>query len=126
LKPATTATTGAVHGSILVYVDGQPKPLTDIIVALAEVLPSDDGIARVAGYEASRAPRAAISPEGEFTIDNAPPGQYGLIVDAVMTSALLNDPKSGDSYLIDVKPGEVVEMGQLVFDSLPIPGYEKK
>jgi hypothetical protein len=102
------------------------KPVTNAIIGLAAVVPDKAG-ARVAGYDASTAPRADLDGQGRFVLSNVPPGQYGIILDSVMSQYLLKDPKNmANSLLIDVKAKQVLDLGKLSYDSSPLQGYTKK
>ena len=121
-EPVTSATTGAVVGQILVTGDGNVRPAAGIYAALAKVLRDDDGTPRVAGYNAAAAPREQILEDGSFVISDVPTGTYGLILDAAITSVLLNNPGTERSILIDVEADGVTDIGTLEYPSLNLPG----
>ncbi len=123
---ATDSSTGAVLGQLAVT--GLPgyRYVVDTIVGLAPVIRDDNGLPKAAGYEASTAPKAVTDAAGRFGIGNVEPGTYSIILDAVITSYQLDDETSGDTILVEVKAGEVVDLGLLEFTSLPIPGYAEE
>lgn len=118
-------TTGAVRGALIGRTeDGEYKPVADYIIGLAELVPRDDGQgALAAAYDPNSAPVTKTDEQGRFVINNIEPGDYGLILDAVMNQALLSYPDKNGSILITIKPGEYVDLGTLRYDSLPIFGF---
>lgn len=116
-------TSGVVEGSIMVNLKAGPKPLATTIIALAEVILDEQGKPKVAGYSASSAPRTISDEQGFFKIENVKPGTYGLILDSVISSYLLADPVSGDSILLEVKGGEVTDLGHMEYETLPVAGF---
>lgn len=114
---------GAIVGRILIAREGGDVPVAGLILGLAEVLRGEDGIARASGYAADTPNKSTTDDGGGFVVNNVPPGTYSLILDAVVTSYQLADPESGDTILVEVQPGEVVDIGVLRFDSLPLPGF---
>lgn len=124
INPQTTTTAGAVTGRIFVN-DGQGfRPVTQIIVALAEIIKDENGNEIATGYDAVNSPRNDIRDDGIFVIENVPPGRYGIILDSVMTQVMLKDPENLDnSLLITVEADKVTDISNLVYASLPLPGY---
>ncbi|MGL4650144.1 MAG: hypothetical protein ACRC1H_12095 [Caldilineaceae bacterium] len=119
------AETGAIVGRILVGRDTGDVPVAGLTVGLADVIRGEDGIARASGYAPDTPNRSATDDGDGFAINNVPPGTYTLILDAVITSYQLADPVSGDTILVEVQPGESVDIGVLRFETLPIPGFDK-
>ncbi|MFN8491997.1 MAG: hypothetical protein U0350_30630 [Caldilineaceae bacterium] len=124
-KPTTTEKTGAVIGQLVVKTAKGDKPVKNAIIGLAAVVPDKAG-ARVAGYDASTAPRTDLDDQGRFVLNDVPPGQYGIILDSVMSQYLLKDPKNlQNSLLINVKANQVTDLDKLVYETLPLQGYSK-
>ena len=117
------STSGVVEGSITVNLKAGPKPLATTIIALAELIPDENGKPKVAGYSASSAPRTISDEQGFFKIEDVKPGTYALILDSVISSYLLSDPVSGDSILVEVNGGKVTDIGHLEYDKLPVAGF---
>lgn len=124
LDAKTSAESGGVTGRLMVLSGGE-RPVVNMIVGLAEVIRDDDGVPRVAGYDAANAFRTTTDDFGRFAIDEVAPGTYAIIVDAVITSIMLADPVTGDPILVDVEPDSVVDIGRLDYDSLALPGYSE-
>jgi hypothetical protein len=112
---------GAVEGTLMVRIDSQPTAVTDRILYLAPILADDQGIERVAALDRQNSPKTATGSSGNFSFVNVPPGNYGLILDVVVDSYLLNQPDTGDAMVITVGSGETINLGELVFDELPLP-----
>lgn len=122
--PVTSADTGGLTGQIIVA-----KPTGDVAVAgltigLAEVIKGEDGMPKASGYEASAAPKATTDDYGRFVFDNLKPGLYTLILDAVVTQYQLDDIDTGDTILVEIQPNTIVDVSQLRYPSLPIPGFQ--
>ena len=117
------ADTGAIVGRILVGRDAGDVPVAGLIVGLADVIRGEDGVARASGYDMGSPNRTTTDDGGGFAVNNVAPGTYSLILDAVVTQYQLTDPQSGETILVEVQPGEVIDVGVLRFDSLPVPGF---
>ena len=124
VNPQTTATAGAVTGRIFVNGAQGFRPVTKTIVALAEIIKDENGKEIATGYDAVNSPRNDIRDDGVFVIENVPPGRYGIILDSVMTQVMLKEPENLDnSLLITVEADKVTDVSNLVYASLPLPGY---
>jgi hypothetical protein len=125
IEPAVDATPdpemGNVSGVLQLLQDGSANPVPGQALYLAKVLVGSDGEERAAAFDQQTAPRAVTDDLGAFRFINVPPGRYGIVMDIVIESFLLNDPNTGLSLLITVNSGEEVEMGELLFTSLPLP-----
>ncbi len=117
------AETGAIVGRILVGRDAGDVPVAGLILGLADVIRGEDGVARASGYDMGSPNRTTTDNSGGFAVNNVKPGTYSLILDAVVTQYQLADPQSGETILVEVQPGEVIDVGVLRFDSLPVPGF---
>lgn len=118
----TTAETGALTGVLLLKTQDGVEPVTDIKMAVGEVLVDDEGNERMVGYEPSVAPVSYTDSTGRFVFEDLKPGRYGLIVDIVLSSFLLFEEGTPNALLFDVKAGEVTDLGNLEYTDLPIPG----
>ncbi len=121
-EPVTSETTGAAVGQVLIAGAEGVRPATQVYVALAALIADKEGVPRVAGYDAAAAPRELTLEDGSFVISDVPTGTYGIILDAVLTSVLLNEPGTERSLLIEIKAGEVTDVGTLEYESLGLPG----
>lgn len=117
--------TGSIVGRILIGRDAGDVPVAGLILGLADIIRGEDGIARASGYSPDTPNRTTTDDGGGFVLNNIPPGTYSLILDAVTVSYQLADPASGDVILVEVQPGEVIDVGVLRFDSLPLPGFSE-
>lgn len=125
VNPQTSATTGAVTGRIFINNEKGFRAVTGILVGLAEVIKGEDGLEKAAGYDPATAPRGELRADGAFVLDNVPPGRYGIILDAVTTSLLAKEAANPDnSLVITVEAGQVTDLGDLVYASIPLPGIE--
>jgi hypothetical protein len=123
VEPNTTATTGAVIGTVRIRSATVDKPVADMKVALAEVIQPEAGPPRATGYDPANSPQTTSDSQGHFVIENVKPGLYGIILDGVITSLMLVDPETQESIIIEVKANEFVDVGTLEYESLALPGY---
>lgn len=123
-EAAPTSDAGSIIGRILVVKPEGEIEVADMIIGLAEVIRDENGVARVGGYEPSRAPRASTDAYGRFIFNDVKPGTYTLILDAIVTQYQLADEKSGNTIMTDVKAGEVADLGTMEYSSLPVPGLK--
>jgi hypothetical protein len=125
LPPAVDVTAdltmGRVTGVLQLLAGGSATPVAGQTLYLARVLMGSDGQERAASFDPQTDPRAQTDERGGFQFVNVPPGRYGLVMDIVIESYLLNDPISGESLLITVTAGEELSMGELVYTTLPVP-----
>lgn len=122
--PVASAEGGGLAGQIVVTRPTGDIAVAGLIVGLAEVILGDDGLPKASGYEASAAPKAITDDYGRFVFNNVKPGMYTLILDAVVTQYQLDDVGTGDTILIEIKPNAIVELGELRYPQLPIPGFQ--
>jgi hypothetical protein len=125
-EPTVTDETGGVMGALIVVKPtGEVLPVTEQFVALGEIILDDQGEERFAGYSASSAPRELTNEFGQFAIGDVPPGKYVLVLDVVVSAFLLNDSETGQGRMVDIVAGEVLDLGTLQYESLPIFGYSE-
>ncbi len=126
LDAQTTTETGAVIGRIMLMNENETLPVSNMRVALADVLLDDDGIPRIAGYDAANAYKTTSDDLGRFSIEEVPPATYAIILDAVTTSILLADPITGDPILIEIDADALTDVGRLNYESLDLPKYKRE
>lgn len=115
-SPDLGGLTAVLHTSV----DGTDRPLAGLIIGLAAVILDENGKPKASGYEVSAAPRTDTDGDGRFAFDSIKPGLYTLIADYVSAQVQLNDEKTGDTLLVEIKPGEVTDLGLLKFAKLPL------
>ncbi|MEZ4558369.1 MAG: hypothetical protein R3A10_02595 [Caldilineaceae bacterium] len=121
-----TDETGGVMGTLIVVKPtGEVLPVNQQFLALGEIILDDAGEERFAGYSASTAPRELTNEFGQFAIGDVEPGRYVLVLDVVVSAFLLNDPETGQGRVVEILPGEVLDLGTLQYESLPIYGYDQ-
>jgi hypothetical protein len=117
------AETGSIVGRIIVSRETGDVPVVGLVLGLGDTITGEDGIARVSAYDMGGPNRTTTDEGGGFAVNNIPPGTYSLILDAGVAAYQLTDPDTGNTILVEVQPGEVVDVGVLRFESLPLPGY---
>ena len=117
-EPAFTAPTpaseqvGTVTGQLTGMSDGEPAPVI-LPLYLGSVLVSEEGIEGLVEMDRSTSPKAQPDGFGNFAFPDVEPGRYGLMVDTPNGAILLKNPNNGDSMVIEVQGGEMVELGEL-------------
>jgi hypothetical protein len=123
--PEITQTTdpqmGIVKGTLQFGTEGDHEPVAGQLLYLGEIIKDSEGEERVASLNRSASPRTYTDPDGSFQFINVPPGRYGLILDTVIEAYLLSDPQTGASFAMTVNSGETLELGDLVYEDLPLP-----
>ncbi|HZD58198.1 MAG TPA: hypothetical protein VE136_15820 [Anaerolineales bacterium] len=116
-SPTPDPQAGSVSGRILRGSD----PAGDITLYLAEVLKDSQGNELIASFSKADSPRTDTDLEGYFTFNNILPGKYGLVLDTVVDSYLLHYPDDDKEIIIAVEKGKEVNIGELSYDTLPLP-----
>jgi len=111
---------GAVKGVLQLKTSTGIKPVDHVILYLAEVVRDTEGNERVVSMDRINSPRAYTDTDGYFEFINVPPSKYGLVLDTITNSYLLGHPVTGEDMLFEVKAGEVLDVGALIYDLLPI------
>uniref|UniRef100_A0A7C1FVY7 Carboxypeptidase regulatory-like domain-containing protein n=1 Tax=Caldilinea aerophila TaxID=133453 RepID=A0A7C1FVY7_9CHLR len=122
--PIVSENTGGLSGRIIITKAGGNVPLAGLMIGLAEVLLDEKGHPKASGYEPSNAPRTVTDDDGRFVFNHLEPGMYTIILDSAVTYYQLNDEKTGDTIVVKIHPGEIVDLGELRYSSLPIPGFQ--
>jgi hypothetical protein len=115
--PTADATKATFRGRIVRKGKG---PATGIPVYLASVVVQADGSEPMVSYDRVTSPRTITDSEGNFVIVNAPPGKYGLVVDAVRKVFLLPNPQDGKDLLRKAAAGETADFGLLEYEDWPL------
>ena len=111
-KPDRSTSTG------IVLQGPDERPVQEAIVYLAGVIQTGD-TPTLASFDRNSSPRAQTDAFGRFVFVDVPVERYGLVLDKVNQSFLLKDPKDNSDLLFTPKPGQVLELGKLVYPSLP-------
>jgi len=112
---------GTVGGVLIRDVSGQPlQPYAEVTLYLASLIVNSAGTPGLAGLDKATAPKAITDSRGAFAFTDVPPGTYALILDTPLSSFILHQPGTGDAMLIEVKGGEIKDLGELHYD-LAIP-----
>jgi hypothetical protein len=123
ITPTETLAPGMsrVTGVLQVGTREEPQPAKNALLYLAETLKDSTGIDSFAALDRIHSPRTVADDQGRFVFSNVPPGNYGLILDVITNSYLLMKPGSEEALLIEVSAEQQVDLGTLLYDSLPLP-----
>ncbi len=124
--PAATPTStlapnmGRVIGALHVRSGEAVQPVRNAILYLARTLKDSAGNESVAVMDPVNSPKTLSDDEGRFMFPNVEPGNYGLVLFAITTSYMLNQPDTNESFVITVTAGNQTDLGTLIYSSLPI------
>lgn len=116
--PTRAAGTGMVRGRLLVK--GSPdRPVANVLLYLGSTVIDSDGKEKAVSLNRQSDPRTTTDQNGNFTFYNVRPGRYGLILDRVVATYMLNKPDQQGDLLIVVEADKEADFGPLLYDSLP-------
>ncbi len=123
ITPTVTLAPGMsrVSGVLQVGSKERAQPAKNALLYLAETVKDSTGGDSFAALDRIRSPKTIADDQGRFVFSNVPPGNYGLILDVIKNSYLLMKPGSEEALLIEVSAGKQVDLGTLLYDSLPLP-----
>ncbi len=96
-----------------------PTPPGTVLLALGKVIIGPDGMPMVARFDRDEAPHTLTDINGRFVFTDVPPGQYTLIVDRISDAFMLKHPDTGEDFIITASAGEIVDLGEIVYNTLP-------
>jgi hypothetical protein len=108
----------AVITGVLLQGTSELKPVVNAILYLADIINSSDGIKAAASFDRQSSPNTQTDKNGRFVFTEVEPGEYALVLDRIYNSFLLQDPDGGD-FLFTAEAGEVLDLGDLDYLSLP-------
>ena len=123
-EPTQDPNLGRLSGTLLNSVAGEVSPVAAKTLYLAPIIKNAEGVNVVAALDRQSSPKAVTDENGNFAFPNLANGEYGLILDLVIESFLLKQPETEESLVIQILNGEKVELGELVYEDIPIPGTE--
>lgn len=117
--------TGAVTGVLrALHNDGDVRPLAAAVIGLGALIANDNGEGNIgAAYSPSDSHRATIDENGIFVMNNVEPGEYALILDAVVSQSLMSVPDGSGDFFVTVTAGEQVDLGILEYETVSYPGF---
>lgn len=115
----SSSETATVTGVLLVESEEDALPVPEVILYLGKTITLSDGRPGMSSLNKSTAPSTQTNLVGQFIFEDVAPGQYTLVLDQITSTFLLGSPDGGD-LLIEVNGGEVVDLGELQYNSLPI------
>jgi len=117
--PTPSTPDKATITGVLLLNPGSPHPATGVILALADIIPEANGTPWVAGFERQSSPHTQTDGAGRFVFVDIQPGKYSLVLDKLNDAYLLGNPKDGADLIFEPQPGQVLDLGDLIYASLP-------
>ena len=96
-----------------------PRPASQVVLALAEILEINGGTPALASFDRKTSPNTLTDSTGHFVFKDVPAQRYSLVLDRINESFLLLHPEDGGDFIFEAQPGQVLDLGQLVYSSLP-------
>jgi len=118
LTPTITLTSG--KGAVIGVLKIGMQPAKNVRLYLAKTIKDNTGQDTFAALDRINSPTSLTDEQGRFEFYNISPGKYGLVIDVIKDSYLLLKPDSNEALLIDVSSGNQIDLGTLIYDSLPI------
>jgi hypothetical protein len=117
LPTPSSSDKGTIGGVLIRDVTGQAvQPYVGAVLYIAPLVNNSEGAPMLAGLDKSTAPKAQTNDQGFFAFTDVAPGTYALIFDTPLSSFILHRPGSGDALLVEVKGGDVHDLGELRYD----------
>jgi hypothetical protein len=114
--PTPSSSDVAVVGGILLRdMDGDSTRSAETKLQLARVIRSDDGTPLAASAGDKSSPTAVTDQYGIFVFADVPSDTYGLVLVSPLGSFMIQD-ETGADFLIDVEPGQVLDLGEIHTD----------
>lgn len=111
--PPASADSGVIGGALIRELSEEGfMPLDPHELILASIVTNDAGTPMFLRHDED-ALRAETFPTGVFVFHDVPPGRYGLIVGIGITQFPVRTP-DGAELLVDVTPGAVIDLGQVI------------
>lgn len=114
-----TGEPGTVKGALFVVSGRGSKPVPGAIIYLARLLTDSTGNESMAAMDRITSPKATTDESGAFLFEDVEPGRYGLVLDTILATYLLNHPRGGD-LILEVSPGGTTNTGNLLYQELPV------
>ncbi len=115
----TSDQVGVVTGTLYRVDDaGQREPLRGATLYLGTIIKAANGLDAMAQTDPATSPKAITNGLGQFAFVDVPPERYGLMINTIQGTLLLNDPEDGSDFVIEVTGGQTTDLGELVY---PLP-----
>lgn len=119
IHPTQDSNLASITGFLLVEEEGKTKPIRNAILYLAPVLKDEKGVERVVSFDRFSSNKAITDENGKFTFYNVEFNKYGIVLDRVINSYLLNDPNTNLDMLFTIVEPKEYNIGELRYQFLP-------
>ena len=117
--PTPSKNLATITGVLKQHGPDTPKPVSGLLLGLADIIPGETGEPIIASFNQGSSPKTLTDDNGRFVFVDVSPVQYALILDKISDSFLLNDPNTGGDFLFTVEANQILDLGELVYDTLP-------
>lgn len=111
--------TGTVTGVLLMGED-DVEPVKGAILYLGQIVTIENNTPALASLNKQLAPTTQTSQVGQFIFTDIPVGQYALVYDLITATFVLNNPVDGGDLIVEVTNGDIIDLGGLHYDQLPV------
>lgn len=117
--PTPAAPDKATVTGVLQLNPGAPEPVAGVVLCLADIIPSTAGTPWLASFDRKTSPCTQTDGIGRFVFADVLPVQHSLVLDRFSDSYLLSDPETGGDFIFTPQPGQILDLGNLAYLSLP-------
>jgi len=115
--PTPSSSDAGVVGGVLFrdVEDGEATTSPETTLQLGRVIRDDEGTPLAVSAGETSSPTTTTDENGGFVFTDVPPDTYGLVLVSPVGSFMIKD-EAGNDFLIDVEPGDVVDLGEVHTD----------
>lgn len=121
VPPPSRPNLSTITGVLMVNKES-PTPVGEVILYLATIHTDDAGRPLVASFDRRTSPRTQTDASGRFVFADVPSEPYALILDRISEAFMLNSPDNNGDMLFRPLAGEILDVGQLIYGTLPQAG----
>jgi hypothetical protein len=120
-NPLPTYTSDPNMGNVIGKLLLNNSAVKNTTLYLAGLIKDASGRDVVAGLDRVKSPNTTTDNNGTFAFINIKAGSYALILDVVTNQYLMKYPSNNETIIIQVEVGKQLDLGDLNYDTLPLP-----